>query len=183
MDTDKINQAVLRLGSELRLERTIRQHQIENDKLLWECHKTEQEYVKSLEQFADMLRSSEKGLKASAFQEQLKDARKQLDGNQVNLEVVQKLVHQLEGRNRHFHINVDQLQNSLVFTDIATKTREMQTHPPDVATDNVCQEIDTLTKHTQDLQTQIQNLQETIDCTSKLSLETTSHLVHDAIRK
>lgn len=106
----QLNLAVLRLASELKLDKCTRQYQGETEKLLWDCHKAELEYIEVLGDYLKLLQQADVDQRSKSFRGQLQEARCKLDGNQVHLEIVQKLVHQLEGRSQNFLINVEQLK-------------------------------------------------------------------------
>lgn len=93
--SQKLNLAVLRLASQVKIDKYSSKCQNEDDRLLWECHKAQVAHADSLDRLSELLSQLSNRQRQTWFQKQLQDAREILQGNQVNLEVVQKLVHQV----------------------------------------------------------------------------------------
>lgn len=178
---EKLNLAVLRLAAELRVGKVTKQHHGDNEKLLWECHKAELDYIENLEKYSGLLRTAEKMERAAVFQVQLKNAKQKLDGNQINVDVVQKLVHQLEGRNQNCHIDVEKLKSDNPFVRINAGSEAVLASQDEVFNENIVKELDDFHSHSNELKSRIDQLQNVICAASDDAIRATSDLIHDVI--
>lgn len=181
---DKLNSAILRLSAELRLDKISKQYQVENEKLLWECHKAELEYIEQLTKYRQLLEDAENKQTTALFLEQLQNAKRKLqdDGSQqVNLEVVQKLVHQLQGRSQDFHINVTRLKGDDLFAKMDAGAEAVLASQEEVFNETIVQELNEFNSRTEELRCTINQLQNNICATSDDAIRVTADLIHDVI--
>lgn len=178
---DKLNLAVLRLATEIRLSKVAKQHQVDNEKLLWECHKAELDYIGDLEKYSKLLTAAEQIERAAAFQEQLHKAKQKLEGNHINIDVVQKLVHQLEGRSQNCHIDVDRLKADQPFLRINAGSEAVAGTQDEVFNENIVTELDEFQRQSNELRRRIEKLQGGICTASDDAIKITSDLIHDVI--
>lgn len=181
---DKLNSAILRLAAELRLDKISKQYQVENEKLLWECHKAELEYIEQLTKYRQLLEDAENKQTTALFLQQLQNAKRKLqdDGSQqVNLEVVQKLVHQLQGRSQDFHINVTRLKGDDLFAKIDAGAEAVLASQEEVFNEKIVQELNEFNSRTEELRCKINQLQSNICATSDDAIRVTADLIHDVI--
>lgn len=172
--------AVLRLASVISLEKSTRKCLKENEKLLWECHKGQLEYIEKLEKLIVLLKEAGDQERTNIFKEHLNNARTQLDENEVHLGIVQELIHQLEGTNKKFHINVEQLQKGMVFAKI-DEDAEALVSQDQLCTETIVQEFEECLKSTDRLRTRIADVQNRMNENSDLVMQTTSDLIQDAL--
>lgn len=178
---DPVNLAVLRLAAELRLQKCSQQYQQDQDKVLAECHQAKQAYKERLAKYVDLLTRANEAEKTAQFQAQLEDSLRKLDENKVNVQVVQKLVHQLEGRSENYHINVDQLKNRGLLDHINRDAIPVLQNQDEVNNEGMVKEIATLQEQSLDLRVRVDRIQNDIIQCSDLALRTTANLVHDVI--
>lgn len=178
---EKLNLAILRLATETRLAKVTKQHQADNEKLLWDCHKAELEYIENLEKYSQSLKAAEEIERAASFRDQLHSAKEKLDGNHINIDVVQKLVHQLEGRSQNCHIDVDKLKSERPFVRIDTGSEAVLAQQDDVFNENIVKELDEFQKQSDELRNRIDKLQSGICAASDDAMKVTSDLIHDVI--
>lgn len=182
--SENLSLAVLRLASQVRLDKSAKQYHSESEKLLWEYHKTKLEHIETRNGYCNRLKVADEVERASSFRTKLLDARSKLDRNQVRLEIVQKLVHQLEGRSQNYFINVDKLEVEKPFVRIDSDTEGARLCPQEEVIQESCiSEIDSFRNQTEMLQCRFGQLQTNINQFSDDSIKTTSDLIYDVISK
>lgn len=178
---DHLNAAILRLSAELRLEKMTRQLQAEDEKLLWECHKAQLKYIDQLTEMNDLVSRASTSQRNSVFLDQLHKAKEKLDGKQVNLDVVHKLVHQLEGRSQDFHINTVKLAENQSFAKIDELSADILGQQTIVINDRVIKELDEFNRQADEHRSKIENLQSEICATAEDAIKVTADRIHHVI--
>lgn len=178
---EKLNLAILRLAAEQRVERLQKQNTHALEKLLWEYHQAELRYIEDLEEYRKILGDAKKKELTAVFQEQLEQNREKLNGDRVKVEVVQKLVQQLEGRSHNFHINARMLKEDQSFAKIDEATEDCLRDHPALFNGAMLKELCEFARQTDELKVRVEKMQNNICQTSDGAMKSTADLIEDVL--
>lgn len=184
-DSKKLNLALLRLATEVRVDRQTQHTQGEHERLQWDLHRGQREHIEAMTRFRRVLSDAEKAQRTALLKGQLEGARSKLDSDQVNLEVVQMLVHQLDSRIEDFHIDVDELQAENVLRQLdgdAAAALGARLRTELSKGEDVLAQAEFFQCHSGRLNQRIEEMQTSLNRCSGTVVHNSTELIQDAIR-